>query len=437
MNNLVKTKETATKLRKDGKLDEALMLYRDLWKENGDKFDGCGLLFCLRNLDKWEEALPLANELIIKYPDFDWGRNEVIWTYIQGKLNKFSEEESLENIKSAASQIMDLKPKELALKTVVFKVLKTAKLHNNWSVINEWIVLVDPKTMNTVPMKSPSGTEGWSDRGLWYNYRIRGLIEKWQTKDELNKAIELSDEALIQFVPYKKFFLRLRAKAYHCLGDLNEAERIYQILCSNPYADWWLLYEHALILKELGRDNEALPLMYQAANLKGEPKGKVSLYADIGTLNIKLGKSREAFAHFTLVNYIRKEHGWSTPPFITNAMNTLITSLDSEGSLSKKEAYDICQNEWTKNLPKRSDVTNAPNDQKREGLVGNINLGKSEQSFAFIFMKGENIFCFKSDLPVGIKNGDIVRFNAVRSFDKKKNAESWRGININVVPNQK
>ena len=95
MSDLTKDKHEANKLRKAGNFEEALPLYRNLWKETGDAFDGAGLLHCLRKLKLFDEAIIFADELIVKYSDFDWCQNEVIWTYIQGILDKINEEEPL------------------------------------------------------------------------------------------------------------------------------------------------------------------------------------------------------------------------------------------------------------------------------------------------------------------------------------------------------
>lgn len=105
MTELIGQKE-ANKLRQSGKFDEALLIYKQLWEQGGDKFDGSGYLHCLRNLRKLEEATVLADNLITKYANFDWCRNEVIWTFIQGRLNKLTDQEPLENVKSLAIRIM-------------------------------------------------------------------------------------------------------------------------------------------------------------------------------------------------------------------------------------------------------------------------------------------------------------------------------------------
>ena len=34
------------------------------------------------------------------------------------------------------------------------------------------------------------------------------------------------------------------------------------------------------------------------------------------------------------------------------------------------------------------------------------------------------------EIPPGIKDGEVVRFDALPSFDKKKSRESWRAKNV-------
>ena len=148
MTNPSQLKRKANELRKAGEYHQALPLYRDLWKQTGDEFDGAGLLQCLRKLEAYDEAIPLADELIDKYPEFDWVRNEAIWTYIQGVPGKLDQETPLQNIVDKSERIMKLKPQGIAAKIVVFRVLKSAKAANNWQVVNDWLDRLDPNLLS-------------------------------------------------------------------------------------------------------------------------------------------------------------------------------------------------------------------------------------------------------------------------------------------------
>jgi tetratricopeptide (TPR) repeat protein len=430
MTDLAEQKQKANDFRKAKNFEEAILLYRDLWKETGDKFDGAGLLHCLRKLELFDEALIFASELIGKYPDFDWCRNEVIWTYIQGMLDKFDEEEPLEKVVEIAKRIMGLNPNGLAVKMTVFKVLKSAKSSNRWDTVNEWVVKIDPGSLSAKPMTDDSGREGWSDQSLWYNYRINGLIEKVDAKEAINTV----DEILERFPKQRKFFLRLKALANHLLGNLSESEKIYQNLCSGYKPDWWMLYEYAKVVRDIGRRENGLKLMYQAASGHSKLESMVSLFVDIGMLCKELGKYEEARAHLVLCKYVRNEKGWTVPGPIINTVDDLnnIIGNNKEPS-SLKEALSICRSEWSRLLGKEKDLKNLScnNRKVKKRLVGKVSLGQSDRPFCFIIAKNEqSFFCYKSDLPPDITDGNEVTFDAIPSFDKKKNKESWKASNI-------
>lgn len=90
--------QEANNLRQGKKYKEAIPLYEKAWAEAGDQYDGAGLLQCLRKSGDIEKAIPLAEELVEKYPDFSWVKNEAIWTLISGQLNKLHEDASLKVI---------------------------------------------------------------------------------------------------------------------------------------------------------------------------------------------------------------------------------------------------------------------------------------------------------------------------------------------------
>ena len=345
-------------------------------------------------------------------------------------LVKLSEEESLERVIETANRIMSLNPTALAAKITVFKVLKLAKSSNHWEAVNEWVIKLAPNSLSTKPMTDASGREGWSDQSLWYNYRINGLIEKGDTKE----ATSIVDEILERFPKQRKFFLRLKALANYLLGNLPESERIYQNLISDYKPDWWILHEYAKVVRDIGRREDALKLMYQAASGHSKLESMVSLFVDIGILCKELGKDEEARAHLILCKYVRNEKGWTVPELIINTVNDLnkIIGNNKEPS-SLEEALSICRTEWSKLLGKENDLKDLLYKKRKvkKGLIGKVSLGLSEHPFCFIVAKDEqSFFCYKSDLPPNIADGDEVTFDALLSFDKKKNKESWKASNI-------
>jgi len=64
-------------------------------------------------------------------------------------------------------------------------------------------------------------------------------------------------------------------------------------------------------------------------------------------------------------------------------------------------------------------------------MVGKVSLGLRDLPFCFINSKdGQSFFCSKTDLPPDVREGGELVFDAIPSFDKKKNQESWKASNI-------
>jgi len=148
-------KMQANNLRKSGKYQDALVLYTDLHHENPDQYTSAGYLHCLRKLKRFNEAIPLADSLVGKYPGFDWVTTEIVWTYIEGLLNQMPEEESLSTVISVANKILHQQPNQLASNVVTMRVCKRAKDEKNWKIVHEWIQRVDPQSLDPTFRRSP------------------------------------------------------------------------------------------------------------------------------------------------------------------------------------------------------------------------------------------------------------------------------------------
>ncbi len=430
MVNLSENKLKANELRKSAKYTEAASLYRELWALTNDKFDGAGLLHCLRKLELFDEAIPLADELIKKYSYFEWAKREIIWTYIQGILLKYDNEDNIQKVEEIANQIMNLNPENIAKKTVVFKVLKVAKNSNNWEKVNEWIVKIEPNILSINPSVNELGKEGWSDQSQWYNYRIRGFYEVGRYKE----AIALVDEIGNQFPKQNKFFLRLKALSLSGLGRLEDAEKLYSSLCRQR-PDWWMLHEYANILKSLDKNDEALIMMCKAALACSKLQNMISLFENIGIICEKMYLYKEARAHHVLCKHIRIQNGWNLPSQLIEDISSINEILHNENEQKTLNgAYGECKLFWNEHLSAKHVEIRDSKPKIRNNLNGKIKLGPSYQKYCFIISEhNEAIFCYREDLPVGSNDGDKVIFDSKASFDKKKNQESWKACNVKKV----
>lgn len=413
----------ANELRKAGDIPAAKELYIELWQESQDKFTAAGLLHCYRKLEEFDNALALTDEIKTKYPNFNWVSIECIWTLIQGRLNKLEEDVDTFTVVSIAEQILILKPEFIALKAIVFKVIKTAKKNRDWEILLDWLHKIDPEQLqNDSELK-----KDWSDKEIWYYYKVVGLTKMGSFSD----AIDLIEKKSSLFPTKLKFFEREKAKAQIALENFSEGEKIYSQLVASQNADWWLLHEYAVIHLKNGRSDEAIKLFCKAALSSSPLPHKVTLLKNIGEFALTAGKLEEALAHFKLIEKIRLEQGWGVP----NTLNSTIQDLSEQASmnfdeLSISELLKKCKPYWNSYLDEGDRL---PEVGKTKGLKGKLKLGDQAKQFCFIETKENSYFCSKDDLPNGVKDGQLVQFDLKESFDKKKNKKSWKAIRVRTA----
>ncbi|GEM_PF-773919 len=432
--NRFEISKEANDLRKKGEFDKALAFYRELSKDAADSYSAAGLLHCLRKLHLFDEALPLCTLANQKHMTLDWYRNEVVWTLIQGKLQGLDESATVDDVESAAELILALEPKSATTRwSIVRRVLKSAKLRNRWDIVLKWIKRVNPDELSTTPMKDDRGRDGWCEQAIWHNFRIRseiGIGDKQQ-------AIVAAQRAIGLFPQQAKFFKRLEALGNFLLGRLVEAELLYSKLSSGGRSDWWILNEHAHVLRDLGKHQEALALMCKAALSNKKLELLVSLFSDIGFLCHKTELKQDARNHLLLCKYIREKQGWSIPQAVGSAISVLDKELPNIAAPADlNAALAECQKFWRRTVETQHD-SREPSLKSRgvkRMLKGKLKMGPPERSYCFLLSDTrESYFCRKSDLPQGATDGVMLQFDAMPSFDKKKNQESWKAVNVRTV----
>lgn len=318
-------------------------------------------------------------------------------------------------------KVLEAKPDEIAFKITVFKLLKSAKKHGNWDVLNEWITKIDPNILDGYTDE----TTGWTDKELWYYYRVNGLI--YSHKEE--EAIHIIENNNSEFYKQKKFFERLKAKANINLGKFEDAEKSYKALVSSK-TDWWLLHEYGNILLKQNKKEEALSCFINAAltpPMKLELK--VSLFSDIANLFILLNKKDSALPHFLLAKSVREENGWSL-----GDLNDKIAHIRdaTEEKEEKRTLLNKCKIIWQEFVGKETIGTN--DSKQTRNLKGKVINFNNEKPFCFIKTKDhQSYFCSKADLPKGIAEEQVVKFDLKPSFDKKKNENTFKAANISIA----
>ncbi|ATW24578.1 tetratricopeptide repeat protein [Candidatus Formimonas warabiya] len=161
MDNLFAIKQEANGLRKAKEYEKALPLYKEFWDTTADKFDGTGLLNCLRKTNNLEEASILVEELFQRFPDFSWCQKEVAWTLIATKLTLPVKAEKRDDFLNTAQRILDLNSDNITKERVVFTVVKFCNESKDWIPSRKWLLLIDPDSLSSDPILI-NGKKGWS-----------------------------------------------------------------------------------------------------------------------------------------------------------------------------------------------------------------------------------------------------------------------------------
>jgi len=425
--NRIDISKQANNLRKSGNYEEAKKLYIELWRDERDKFVASGLLHCFRKLGNFEEAFELIETVESDYSDFQWWILECTWAIIQGKINVLPDNIETKLLVEVAQEVINLNPEMIALKSVVFKVLKSAKKNGDWDVVLEWIDKINPDDLE----KQSDIKKDWSDQELWYYYKITALVKT----GDYQPAIDLASTAEDLFPSKRKFIIREKAKAEIGQENILKGEEIYKELVKSRNADWWLLHEYGKILHSNGKSEEAFLLFCKAAlSRQGLIHHKIKLMSDIGDYFIHKNEPDSALLHYKLVYNLRKKKGWNIPDQLLASIKLGQKESDIQiETLNLIELLNRCRDIWVSSIPKED----LPKYKvKTKNLRGKVMLGPSERPFCFIkTKKKDSYFCYKSELPSDIDNNQLIEFDLKKTFDKKKQVDSWKAVNIKLVSN--
>ena len=411
----------ANKLRRENKYQEALEYYKQSWDILKDAYTGAGLLHCLRKLENYEHAVSFAKKLIDLFPTTDWVKNEVAWTLISGP---FKQANSFAEVLIESEKVEKITSNSIILKQIAFKLSKLANNQENWEIAINWLKKVNPVDLSKDFIKETK----WSDKSQWkYNY-YKTLLKIGRFEE----IISIIDESINEFPQIKEFFLNLKAKSFKESEKYEESAKIYEELLKYKN-DWWIYKDYADLLMKMNLMDTALRMLYRAAILNKSKKTMVKNYNRIGDLCIELGKDREALFHFILSKLIREKEGWTVSEDLISSIQKLSNSYPDISEINSiNKIFSLCLEFW------ETEGYIQTSSQKMEKLKtktfkGVLSLGRQNQLFCFINTKNESIICNKSILPSNIKDNDQVKCEAIPSYDKKKQKESWKAIKVEKI----
>lgn len=425
-------KQNAENLRKNGLIEEALILYSDMWlnhRSDCDEWIGWGYAYCLRKLNNPTKAIDVCREVYKKNPEFRYIKSVYAWCIYDLEIKKDSEDIKIdeEGFFKAAEKILELVEQEQYSphEITVLKVLKhlKSKPSDQSEKILQWTGKLDKNKLSTdkytFTIQNGKHIET-SNKGRYYSYRSKALLNTRQYKE----CIEVCNEAL-SYLPNEEHFL-YKYRIAKSKGNQNQKEEAISELKKllNFNKKWHIQYDIAYLYFELGLLDEAFEYAIESALNQDDFKFKYKLYSLIGFIFKSQSKLDEAKKHISLALKICEEEKWSIPDFLQQEILELNITPSHTQSASElhKELTKFWNSIKLANLPRQQGVVKTILPHGKAGFINGDN---------------GNDYYFKTNSFNGshseIQAGTQVKFFVEKSFDPKKKQESEQAINIEEI----
>lgn len=415
----------AESFRKAEIYGRAAKSFRQFWEESHNPEAGWRYAQCLRKSGLLELALGLLTELEREFPDHFRIREQLVWSIYEGRLLPAKAKGDNAAIVEAGRAMVSAEATGIALRLAVFAVMGVAKTRGQWKLVSNWCDLLDPSTLNSKAKVTNNGSIP-SDRERWYFAKVKALVQQ----EEWHRAVNIADLACQDF-PDNADFLRWKASSLAGLGQRREAIELLDTL--RPKIAWYAIADMARYSLELEDVEGAWMLAQEAAAAIGQDSAKVNLWELMSRASLALGMPDAALHHAGLMEAIRKERDWPLRP----SHRELISKVLAENNLEQmpkrpsREWKSLCRDHWQ--IKSASTFRNEAPQAQGQQLDGRVVSWDESKSFAFIApaSKGEAVFVLVQDLPEDLRhNGAKVKFRTIRHFDKRRNRDSIRAVQV-------
>ena len=366
---------------------------------------------------KYEEALAIYEKYFQASPEVlnNWDKIFYSWSLYQLYIKDAQDEDNLFESAELVTELVkqdDLNKKPVCAYTLsVFKVLDYLYSQNDYFNLINWLEKINPELLDEKRFESNDRVYR-SRKEKYYDYATKAYFEC----EDFEKCIEIANEALTslsEFTNSSDIWYRWRiAKSLKELMENKEA-LIYLEEIVKVKKDWFVQKEIAENYYILDEDEKALEYIC-AAVLTNDPSNiKVNLYY----LAYKILKEQDpdlALKHAELFLAIKLENDSQVPDDIEELM------ID-EDNLNKKDLEREIKQYWYEYKFKDQELQYGTITKIFEhGRSGFITSDDNESLYF-------NVYDFKGD---NLDLGQYVSFFTEKSFDKSKNKESLKAVNI-------
>ncbi len=413
--------QRANKLRKNKDYSEALNIYRNIWNDNPDEWTAAGYMNCARNTGKSEEALIIGEQLINSFPDFKWGLSEyamVLYSkYISGK-GKLEEN----NFEDICLQIIDAVDNKYMQIRTILKIGNIFKTNKDWNNLIIWLGKINIDDIPENTKKNPKMKNMLSLKERWLLLKIKAVYNKNENNlDSVKeKMFEIIEYGKVNF-PKNIHIFRWEGIVLKALNKKEEAIIVYEKILKNFRKEWYINAELASLYSQTGYESKAEKICYSVLSSNGQLKMKVKTLNLLADILDKKGENENATSLLVLNRMIRVKNKWKCEKELIDRTEQEFKNNNYQTILNK------CRKIW-------GEKVNKPIKSKSEICKGKILKILPGNGAGFIKMDNNRQYFFSFRDIKGNKDkfieGFNVSFNIVMGFDKKKNRESEKAVNI-------
>lgn len=182
-------KDLANKNKKEGNIEEALRLYKELWKREKNQWNGYFLAQCFRKNQDFDEARKLHDQLEKSYPHFKPLKNDKLWLDYSQKIKDWTNPNIIEdanNILSNSNQY-DKYTSGIYTKTVL-STIKYLCHKDEYILAYEWILKLDQSIISNNVFKFEEKTYP-ADRKAFFIMYADILVKTNKDIDYIEKCL--------------------------------------------------------------------------------------------------------------------------------------------------------------------------------------------------------------------------------------------------------